>query len=491
LSKLKYSPAFSKCVFSKKKSIFLFLLTIVSGLFFIYAMYFFFLIRELPSVESLKNYNPPLITTVLDKNGQKAGEFFKERRALVPYSEFPTVLVQAFVAAEDGRFFEHKGLNLKAIFRAFLANLKAGRKVQGGSTITQQVARSLLLSSEKTYRRKLKEAVLALRMEKNLSKEESLYLYLNQIYLGHGAYGVGMAAEIYFRKKVRDLNLAECSLLAGLPQAPSRFSPIYNPEKARERQVYVLQRMEEEFYIDKEQVSQVSQIPLKVFLRGKYHEKAPYYMETVRQSLLQHLDEQLLLTSGLIIKTAMDLSFQEMARKHLQTGLKSLDKRQGFRGALAQLEEEDMIRDFFKKEEAELMKKRREFRLIMPVTGERLNESDKDEEAYLKRIKQGETLKALVREVSDKNKRVLIQLPFGALGVLPLENMKWARKPDPKLSFKFFSLEKPSLALKKGDIILVKVEKRLESEEDQKILFENSFKEDFFKNFVKQVSLKA
>lgn len=477
-----------KWVFSKRKTLFLFLLIISLSLFFIYAMYFFFLIRGLPSVESLKNYKPPLISTVFDRKGRKAGEFFKERRILTPYSQFPTLLVQAFVAAEDGRFFEHKGLNLKAIFRAFLANLKAGRKVQGGSTITQQVARSLLLSSEKTYKRKIKEAVLALRMEKNLNKEEILYLYLNQIYLGHGAYGVGMAAEIYFRKKVSDLNLAECSLLAGLPQAPSRFSPIYNPEKAKERQIYVLQRMVEEAYIDTKRANQISKTPLKVFLRGKYHEKAPYYLETLRQSLLQKIDERLLLTGGLTIKTAVDLSFQEIAKKHLQEGLRNLDKRQGFRGPLAQLEKEDAILDFFKKEERKLVEKRREFRLIKPVVKEQINmgEGKESEERHLKGIRRGKILKALVREISDESEKVLVQLPFDSAGIIPLKAMKWARKPDPKVSFKFFSLEKPSLALKQGDIILVKVGVQMESEEDKKEFFNSSFQTVFFKSFTKQ-----
>ena len=477
-----------KWVFSKRKTLFLFFLIVSLSLFFIYAMYFFFLIRGLPSVENLKNYKPPLISTVFDRKGHKVGEFFKERRTLTPYSQFSPLLVQAFVAAEDGRFFEHKGLNLKAIFRAFLANLKAGRKVQGGSTITQQVARSLLLSSEKTYKRKIKEAVLALRMEKHLSKEDILYLYLNQIYLGHGAYGVGMAAEIYFRKKVSDLNLAECSLLAGLPQAPSRFSPIYNPEKAKERQIYVLQRMVEEAYIDTEQASQVSKTYLKVFLRGKYHEKAPYYLETLRQSLLQKIDERLLLTGGLTIKTAMDLSFQEVAKKHLQEGLRNLDKRQGFRGPLAQLEKEDAILDFFKKEERKLIEKRREFRLIKPVVKEQIDmgEGKESEEGHLKGIRRGEILKALVREISDESKKVLVQLPFDSAGVIPLKAMKWARKPDSKLNFKFFSLEKPSLALKKGVIILVKVEAQMESEEDKKQFFDSSFQTVFFKNFTNQ-----
>ncbi len=429
------------------KKVLIFFLIVSLGLGFTYAGYLFFLIRALPSVESLKNYKPPLVSKVLDKKGNKVGEFFKERRILNAYSEFPKTLIQAFVSAEDGSFFEHKGVNFKAIFRAFLANIKAGKKVQGGSTITQQVARSLLLSSEKTYKRKLKEAVLALRMEKHLSKEEILRLYLNQIYLGHGAYGVGMAAEIYFRKKVGELNLAESSLLAGLPQAPSRFSPIYNPKKAKERQIYVLQRMVEESYIDKPTAEEIKNTPLKVFVRGKYHEKAPYYLETVRQMLLKKMDEELLLTGGLAIKVAMNLSFQEMAKKYLQEGLRELDKRQGFRGPLSTIKEEE-VEKFFEKEEERLVEKRREFRIIGPLT---------DEEKLLKGVRPGEVFKAWVMEVNDESKKVLVKLPFQVQGVLPLENMKWARKPDPKVSFRFFSLEKPSLALKKGDLILVKV----------------------------------
>ena len=462
----------------KKKSVFLFFLLFVVSLVFVYSMYFFFLIRGLPSVENLKDYKPPLISTVVDRNGQKIGEFFKQRRVLVPYEQFPEVLVKAFVAAEDGQFFKHKGLNVKAIFRAFLANLKAGRKVQGGSTITQQVARSLLLSSEKTYKRKFKEAVLALRIEKHLSKEEILYLYLNQIYLGHGAYGVGMAAEIYFRKKVKDLNLAECSLLAGLPQAPSRFSPIYNPGKAKERQIYVLQRMVEERYIDQEEADQINNTDLKVFLREKYHEKAPYYLETLRQSLLERIDEELLLMGGVKIKSAMDLAFQKAARKHLKEGLRALDKRQGFRGPLNHLTDSEDIQEFFKKEEEQWIEKKREYRIIHPVEK---NDEEKNDEDYLKTVEEGSFFKALVREVNDESKKVLVQLPFNFLGILPLENMKWARKPDSKTSFKFFSLKKPSLALKSGDVIQIKVEKLIELEQDKKGFLEPGFKEDFSK----------
>ncbi len=454
---------------SFKKATLALIFIVTGGLVFVYAGYLFFLVRELPSVESLKNYKPPLITTVLDREGNKVGEFFKERRILVSYSEFPKSLIQAFVSAEDGRFFEHKGVNFKAIFRAFLANLRAGKKVQGGSTITQQVARSLLLSSEKTYKRKLKEAILAMRIEKHLSKEDILYLYLNQIYLGHGAYGVGMAAEIYFRKKVKDLTIMESSLLAGLPQAPSRFSPIYNPKKAKERQVYVLQRMVEESYISSSKAEEIKTAPLKVFSRGKYHEKAPYYLETVRQLLLKKIDEELLLTGGLTIKTAMQFSLQKLARKSLKAGLRELDKRQGFRGPIATMEQES-LKDFFKKEEEKLIEKRREFRIIGPLEknlipqkkGREEKGMEKEEEKHLKGIRPGEIFKAWVKEVDDENEQVLVQLPFQTQGVLPLENMKWARKPDPKVSFKFFSLKKPSIALKKGDLIWVRAEENKE-----------------------------
>ena len=502
-----------KEAFFKIKVLILFLLLSLFSVMFVCGLYVFFLIKNLPSVQQLKNYQPPLLSTVLDRNGQKAGEFFKERRFLVPYQEFPEVLIQAFVSAEDGRFFEHKGLNVKAIFRAFLANLRAGKKVQGGSTITQQVARALLLSSEKTYKRKLKEAILALRVEKYFTKEEILYLYLNQIYLGHGAYGVGMAGEIYFRKKVKDLNLSEVALLAGLPQAPSRFSPIYNPKKAKERQIYTLNRMLEENYIDQQTAQNTSDKPLKVFLREKHHEKAPYYMETLRQSLLQKIEENQLLTGGLTIKSALDLSLQKAGQESLKTGLRELDKRQGWRGSLTNIPKEENIKLFFEKEEKKLIAKKREFRIIIPlhsnntITGQENSPSSSEssnkkkelsppasttknfkkeepiknnpiednklmatslttkEEKELRKLKPNEIVKALVREVSDTNKKVLIELPFNNYGLLPLENMKWARKVDHKVSFKFFSLKKPSLALKKGDVILTKIESNLKKEE--------------------------
>ena len=305
---------------------------ILFGLFFLFfASYFTWVFLSLPQLFSVSDYQPPLLSQVYDREGEKIGEFFKERRLIFSYEDIPSYLVQAFVSAEDGSFFSHKGLNYKAILRAFIANLKAGKKVQGGSTITQQLARTLLLSTEKTYTRKFKEAILALRIENSLSKQDILYIYLNQIYFGHGAYGLEMAARTYFRKSVQEIDLAEAALLAGLPKAPSRFSPVFYPARAKSRQLYVLNRMRQEGYISEEEMNGYANQEIKVFVRKDFSEESPYYLETVRRILLLYLQSKDLLQSGLKIWTAMDLKKQKSAQKALKKGLEDLDKRQGFR----------------------------------------------------------------------------------------------------------------------------------------------------------------
>ena len=190
---------------------------------------YFYMVDDLPKITSLKDYHPSIITTVYSDDNRKIAEFYKERRIVVPLSKIPIQLQQAFIAAEDARFYKHQGIDFFSIVRAFIKNLEAGTIVQGGSTITQQVTKSFLLTPERSYKRKIKEAILAYRIDKTFSKEEILYLYLNQIYLGHGAYGVEAAAENYFGKSVSELNLAECAIMAGLPQAPSRYSPFRFP----------------------------------------------------------------------------------------------------------------------------------------------------------------------------------------------------------------------------------------------------------------------
>ncbi|MCB0363003.1 MAG: transglycosylase domain-containing protein, partial [Bdellovibrionales bacterium] len=310
---------------------------------------------DLPKMIKVEDYEPLLVSEVFDREGNKIGEFFREKRMLVPYNEIPEGFIQAFTAAEDASFFHHGGINYIATLRALLANIRAGRKVQGASTITMQVARSILLSPEKTYSRKIKEIMLSFRMENNLTKQEILYLYLNQIYLGQGAYGIGAAADIYFRKPLNELTLPEVAILAGLPQAPSRYSPISNPSAAKERQRYVLSRMSEEGYITAAEAEQAASTPVQVYVRKNYKELAPYYLETVRQLLVKKLGEVAVLDKGLKVYTGLDLKKQIEAQKQVRLGLRKLDKRQGFRGPKANITQTEQVAEFLLKTRDELM----------------------------------------------------------------------------------------------------------------------------------------
>jgi penicillin-binding protein 1A len=220
------------------------------------ALAFWFYSRELPGFRNITDYKPPLVTTVLARDGRVLGYFYKEKRFLVCLQDMPAHLPKAFLAAEDSGFYKHDGIDPWAIFRASLMNLKAGGIKQGGSTITQQVVKRLLLSPEKSFERKIKEAVLAYRLENYLTKDEILTIYLNQIFLGSKAYGVEAAAREFFGKHVKDLTLAESAILAGLPQAPSRYNPLSDPEAAKGRQKYVLDQMLSQGWITKAQYDQ-------------------------------------------------------------------------------------------------------------------------------------------------------------------------------------------------------------------------------------------
>ncbi|RMF19007.1 MAG: penicillin-binding protein, partial [Deltaproteobacteria bacterium] len=248
---------------------------------------------QLPPINRLLEYNPPVATRVFAEDGTLVGEFYVEKRYLTPIEQIPKVVRQAFVAAEDADFYEHHGIDLTSIARAFIANLRAGNVVQGGSTITQQVVKALLLSPERSYRRKLREVMLSLKLERELTKDQILYLYLNQIYLGDGNYGIGAAARSYFGKTVPELGLAEAALLAGLPKAPSRYSPTHNPEGALMRQRYVLRRMLDEGMISAGQYRAAYRRGLAVLEHEPGSAKAgAYYIEYVRRHLIDRYGER-------------------------------------------------------------------------------------------------------------------------------------------------------------------------------------------------------
>ncbi|MFO7748599.1 MAG: transglycosylase domain-containing protein, partial [Desulfobacteraceae bacterium] len=299
---------------------------------------YFYMSRDLPEITKLSDYRPSTVTSVYSDDGRKIGEFYKERRIVIPLSEMPDDLKNAFVAAEDSRFKEHPGVDFVSIFRAFVKNVKAGTIVQGGSTITQQVTKSFLLTPERTYERKLKEAILAYRIDKAFTKEEILYLYLNQIYLGHGAYGVEAASQNYFGKHAREMTLAECSMLAGLPQAPSRYSPFRHPDRARQRQIYVLNRMKGDGYITNVEATTAMNRKLDIKPRKNWFiESVPCYTEHVRRYVEKQYGEDALYRQGLKVYTAVDIELQKIAREAVVKGLHDLDKRQGYRGPLKQL----------------------------------------------------------------------------------------------------------------------------------------------------------
>jgi penicillin-binding protein 1A len=313
-----------------KTSITIIMIFITIPLVFGVVSYFYFT-HDLPSIEILKNYKPSTVTKFFSEDGETIGEFFVEKREVVSLERMPNHLIQAFISGEDARFFQHKGLDYVAILRALFRNIFSGEIVQGGSTITQQVVKSLLLSPEKSFIRKIREAILAYKIEKYLSKEEILFLYLNQIYLGHGAYGVATAAENYFGKSIEELNLAESAMLAGLPQAPSKNSPYHHPEQAKRRQAYILNRMVEEGFISYGDLTKALQIPIKIKNKqNPFLEKVPYFVEHVRRYVEEKYGKEALYKNGLQVYTTVDINFQRIAQEAVESGLKSIEKRQKY-----------------------------------------------------------------------------------------------------------------------------------------------------------------
>ncbi len=388
-----------------------------------------YLSRDLPKINTLEDYTPATVTNVYSDDGRKIGEFYKERRIVIPLSEMPAHLINAFVAAEDSRFRAHPGIDIQSIIRAMIKNLKAGGIVQGGSTITQQVTKSFLLTPERTYKRKIKEAILAYRIERKFSKDEIIYLYLNQIYLGHGAYGVEAAAENYFGKHARDLNLAECAVLAGLPQAPSRYSPFRHPEKAKQRQIYTLNRMKEEGMISNLEATEAMDLKLDIKPRKNWFiERVPRYTEHVRRYVEKKYGPEALYTQGLEIHTAVNIELQKMARSAVKKGLHDLDQRTGYRGPeknIPALKIEEFSRGVAENIGANV-------------------------------LENGQVYPGVVQKVDDGNKTTTVRVG-DFFGIIPMKSMAWARKPNRDVAYYQVRMKKPSQVLKPGDVIRVQV----------------------------------
>lgn len=384
------------------------------------------LIQGVPRIQEIREYKPSLATKVYADDDTLIGEFRVEKGEYVPLSSVPEHLIKAVVSVEDSRFWLHKGVDFLAILRALSRDVLAGRIKEGASTITQQLAKVVFLSPERTIVRKVKEAALAFRLEKNLTKEEILELYLNKIYFGHGAYGVEMAAKAYFGKSVTDVDLSEAALLCGLIKAPSRYAPYSNLDKAKERQKIVLNRMVTEGYITEDQAKEAYKKPLYLS-SARYKKYTPnYFLEYVRKYLEDGFGVEMTYKGGLKVYTTLNRKMQIAAVASLKKGLRKLDKRQGYRGPLGH-KDIDVAKE--------------------------LNREEPDSKVILRR---GDMMTAVVLKVADAEATVQTR---GIIGKLYLEDAKWARKiiDSGGREVKTFRNLKLTHILKPGDVIKVEV----------------------------------
>jgi penicillin-binding protein 1A len=291
------------------------------------AGYMIFSIWDLPEINLLEQYKPSITSRVYSNDNRLIAEFFVENRTPVAFTDIPDMLVKALIATEDTRFYSHHGIDLRGIARALYRNIRARKVVEGGSTLTQQLSKVLFLNPERSYSRKLKEMILALRIEQRYTKQEILSLYLNQIYFGSGAYGVEAAARIYFGKHAKDLNLAECALLAGLPRTPTYYSPFKSPQSALGRRAYVLNRMIAAGVISREQAEEAKTAPLPVHAAVKAGGTAPYFVEYVRQKVEERFGSSILYSGGLNIYTSLDGDLQKYAEQAVEAGIVNIESR--------------------------------------------------------------------------------------------------------------------------------------------------------------------
>ncbi len=377
--------------------------------------------RDLPEYSQLKDYKPPVVTRVYAGDGHLMAEFAEQKRVFVPVEKIPDIVKQAIISAEDKNFYSHQGVDYFAILRAARNNLM-GQSMQGASTITQQVAKNFLLSNERTYSRKIREAILAFRMERAMSKERLLELYLNEIYLGERSYGVAAAALNYFNKSLEELEIHEAAFLAVLPKAPNNYHPVRNHDKALERRNMIIKLMASNGYISKGQSELARALPLQMIKgSGVNIVDAPYFTEEVRRQLIGQYGEESLYGGGLAVRTSINPRMQEIAVRVLREGLVAYDRRHGWRGPVDHWDDLDdwaaKLRDY-KKPRSML--------------------------SYWK----------LVTILSVTSEEAVIGFADKSRDVLKLQYLSWARKPlkNNKLGEEITSVRD---VLRTGDVVMV------------------------------------
>ena len=422
---MRFLKIFTKIIFFL--SLFLVLVSSIAGI----GIYYKFS-RNLPDIRTLKSYKPSLITKIYSDSDELISEFYVEKRILVPLVRIPPYLKNATIAVEDANFFKHGGLDFSGLLRAFLINLKARKVIEGGSTITQQIAKMMFLTPERALSRKIREAILAYRIEKEFSKEEILELYLNQIYYGHGTYGVEAAAQTYFGKHVEELTLAESALIAGLPRAPSSYSPYFALDRTLRRLRHSLRRMLEEGYITPDEEREAIETELKFEKRIRRKNDAPYFVEYIRQYLENRFGSTILYHGGLKVYTTLDMEYQKAAQTALRDGLRRADKRYGYRGAIGNIKVDN--------------KGKIDLKRVGDINP--FKNGDKS-------LKVGDTRRGVVIKLNPDNAVVSLGT---RKGIINIQDMAWARRPDPSLDGKrTASIKSPSDVLNLWDMIEVRV----------------------------------
>ena len=401
------------------------LLGTLSGVLFAYS-------GDLPEVSALDNYSPNTITRVIGKDNLLIGEFAVERRVVIHYNDIPDNLRQAILAAEDGDFFQHAGLSISRMVLALVRDIVSSGRVPGGSTLTQQLARNLFATTigfttgDRSWERKIKESLVAVQIEKRYTKPEIFTMYCNQIYFGHGAYGVEAASQVYFRKPAKDLALEEAATIAGIIQGNVRQSPFVNPEATRRRRNYALDRMAVEGFITSEVAEHAKQKPILVAGDPTADTSlAPYFLEEVRKHLEASYGAKALYESGLTVRTALDLRLQQAANRAVDQGLRRVDKRRGFRKPRRNVMAEGKTIDNFK------------------------------HDRWARRMAAGDIVPAVVRSVNAAT----AQLRIGALqGELTKAGIAWTRRTSPAELFKAGDLIDVELTKIEGDAATITLE---------------------------------
>ena len=323
-------------------SLFKNILTLILSLFLLISLIILIILwtfsNSIPDYRFLKNYKPPVSSKMYSGNGELVADFSKEKRIFVPYEAIPKNVINSFLSAEDKNFFSHPGVDAKGVLRAIINNIKnviSSKRLEGASTITQQVAKNFLLTNEISINRKIKEAILAFRIERALTKERILELYLNQIYLGSGAYGVAAASLEYFDKSIKELNYNEAALLSALPKAPSKYNPYRNKKLAKFRRDLVLKNLYENNFIDESKYLKFKNQPIKLKKKKKiFLENSQYYIEDVRKNIIEKLTYEKVYNQGYNINTPINLELQKIATQSLRNGLVAYDRRKGWRGPI-------------------------------------------------------------------------------------------------------------------------------------------------------------